>query len=692
MRSYVLLVILPALIFLLNQKPVEESSRPQPAEEQDGSVNSGDRQKDFRAPSPFLAERKAFAKRRSAQNRMETRFRDLSVPEPSNLSEFIADRSAAIALGKALFWDMQVGSDDRTACATCHHKAGSDSRTRNVLFSTDTKVFPGPNKLLSEVTENVPKQPKGRLFSVDKPWSVGSPGVVLKRFKQLSKTVTGAYVEESSPLTDKDKEILKHRIELYGDARQVTGRNSPTVINAAFNDRQFHDGRAANIFNGYDGLGEQGDDQNNPYGRWKLVNGKPVLLPSLRIANASLASQAVRPVLSEFEMSWIGRTFFQVGRKLLSRKVLQYQKVAVDDGVLGAWSDSRGGLTIGYQELIQRAFQPQWWACGENISPKPGGESGSMLEWNFSLFYGLSVMLYQETLISGDAAFDRYMNGNAAAMTDRQLQGFDKFIKFECMECHGGPTFAGAGVAQVRGDLREFEAEDDAEHPGFVPDPDGLEIIEFMKLNPFQKTQELRPYDNGFYNLGVTDSKDDLGIGGGIFLSAMNPQAAPLAGAVPPSLRSKRGESQAQSVQVYQETNSLKPGLAQPILFSFAKRKFGDKAIVDGAFKTSSLRNITLTGPYMHSGVYSTLEGVLDFYRRGGDFPNNPHLHPAMREFQANVGTPAMMTPEDSQLIIEFLHSLTDERVQREVAPFDHPSLILDDQNTEWPAVGKSGR
>ncbi|MFC2109641.1 cytochrome-c peroxidase [Bacteroidota bacterium] len=37
-----------------------------------------------------------------------------------------------------------------------------------------------------------------------------------------------------------------------------------------------------------------------------------------------------------------------------------------------------------------------------------------------------------------------------------------------------------------------------------------------------------------------------------------------------------------------------------------------------GAFKTPTLRNISLTAPYMHNGVYNTLEEVLDFYNKGG--------------------------------------------------------------------------
>jgi len=36
------------------------------------------------------------------------------------------------------------------------------------------------------------------------------------------------------------------------------------------------------------------------------------------------------------------------------------------------------------------------------------------------------------------------------------------------------------------------------------------------------------------------------------------------------------------------------------------------------AFKISTVRNAALTAPYMHNGVYATLEQVLDFYNKGG--------------------------------------------------------------------------
>ena len=62
----------------------------------------------------------------------------VSVPRPDNINNFIKDKTAAIALGKTLFWDMQVGSDGIQSCASCHFNAGADSRSKN-------QITPGSN-------------------------------------------------------------------------------------------------------------------------------------------------------------------------------------------------------------------------------------------------------------------------------------------------------------------------------------------------------------------------------------------------------------------------------------------------------------------------------------------------------------------------------------------------------------------
>jgi len=58
----------------------------------------------------------------------------LPVPEPLDLFNYVQDKSAAIRLGKALFWDMQVGSESMQAYyASCHSHAGADDRSTNTL-------------------------------------------------------------------------------------------------------------------------------------------------------------------------------------------------------------------------------------------------------------------------------------------------------------------------------------------------------------------------------------------------------------------------------------------------------------------------------------------------------------------------------------------------------------------------------
>ncbi len=73
------------------------------------------------------------------------------------------------------------------------------------------------------------------------------------------------------------------------------------------------------------------------------------------------------------------------------------------------------------------------------------------------------------------------------------------------------------------------------------------------------------------------------------------------------------------------------------------------------AFKTPTLRNIELTAPYMHNGVYETLEQVIDFYNRGGGagigitLPN-----------QTLPPDPLNLTPAEQSALIAFLRALTD--------------------------------
>lgn len=75
-------------------------------------------------------------------------------------------------------------------------------------------------------------------------------------------------------------------------------------------------------------------------------------------------------------------------------------------------------------------------------------------------------------------------------------------------------------------------------------------------------------------------------------------------------------------------------------------------------FKVPTLRNIALTGPYMHDGRFETLEEVIDFYSE--NVANHPQLDPLLRD--AN-GQPKRLnlSAEDKDALIVFLETLTDE-------------------------------
>ncbi|WP_240788907.1 cytochrome-c peroxidase [Psychroserpens sp. NJDZ02] len=74
-----------------------------------------------------------------------------------------------------------------------------------------------------------------------------------------------------------------------------------------------------------------------------------------------------------------------------------------------------------------------------------------------------------------------------------------------------------------------------------------------------------------------------------------------------------------------------------------------------GMFKTPTLRNIDITGPYMHNGVYQTLEEVLNFYNLGGGGGLGFDLEHQTLPFD-NLD----LTETEQQAIIAYMKTLTD--------------------------------
>ncbi|MFN6462020.1 MAG: cytochrome-c peroxidase [Nostoc sp. DedVER02] len=599
--------------------------------------------------------------------------KSISVPEPDNLGDFVKDKVAAIKLGKTLFWDMQVGSDGITACASCHFHAGADNRSKN-------QIAPGLLRINSDGTEN-----PDTVFNVG-----GLPNYQLKPedFPFHSNDVSSSQGIFNTKFVDVRPGNAQDQVTNEPDAvfnvggvnvRRVEPRNTPSVIDAAFNFRNFWDGRAQNIFNGVNPFGLR--DPNAAIA--KAANPSQLEFVKISLKNSSLASQAVGPPLSSFESSADGRTFQEIGdkfgridkrsvsaskgkklprklaKKLLPLRPLGKQVVHPQDSVLGADSRSpKPGLKDKtYEQLIQDAFKSEWWKSNRLIQVDAEGRRTfikkpdrslntneyTLMEYNFSLFFGLAVQLYESTLIANDTPFDQFLEGKAP-LTLEQQKGKQVFEgKGLCIGCHAGSELTAASVSSVAKDGR-------------------------LKRAPFgARSAE----DNGFFNIGVTPVTDDPSLGSNDAFG--NPLS----------------EVRLAQLGKFQLLLGENPPTLTPPLDS------SETIFPAGAFKAPGLRNVELTAPYFHNGGYATLEQVVDFYNRGGDFGLLP---------------PLGLVEEEKQQLVAFLKSLTDDRVRHEKAPFDHPQLFVPnghpgsstsvindgsgkatDELLEIPAVGKDG-
>ena len=273
-------------------------------------------------------------------------------PLPAGLDRYVLDQTALVALGKAFFWDLQAGSDGRTACATCHFHAGADHRVQHQLSGPDAvmnqvlTIQDFPFHKLSNTGNN-----RSAVVS-DKRQVAGSMGVIAREFVEVehgNDTDISRVVAFPSPFMPNGYHV-----------RQVTARNSPSVINAVYNVRNFWDGRASSVFTGATPFGDSDG------GLHALVARNGVLeREAVRMENASLASQAVGPALNSTEMSWAGRSWPQLGRKLLSLAPLARQRVSPTDSVLGAKANPEGNGLLpewSYGALIQAAFRPEYYS------------------------------------------------------------------------------------------------------------------------------------------------------------------------------------------------------------------------------------------------------------------------------------------------------------------------------------------
>ena len=287
------------------------------------------------------------------------------------------------------------------------------------------------------------------------------------------------------------------------------------------------------------------------------------------------------------------------------------------------------------------AFQPKWWNSDVVVDKDSNflhtgrpvnTDEYSQMEYNFSMFWGMAIQMYESTLVSNNSRFDQFMDGNRGALTAQEQRGLDRFQgKGHCTSCHNGGEITDATVSNVLA------------HGG---------VVEVLPGG--------RWHDIGFHNIGVRPVTDDLGI----------------AASDPSGLASLSAAQMASMGQL--------SGTAVPP---------GAPVSVRGAVKTPSLRNIELTAPFFLNGGQASLEQVVDFYSRGGDFPS-ADVDPSLER--------ASFSADDKAAVVAFLKSLTDERVHAQSAPFDHPSLTIPngmvmidgalmEQTVTIPATGASG-
>jgi cytochrome c peroxidase len=75
-----------------------------------------------------------------------------------------------------------------------------------------------------------------------------------------------------------------------------------------------------------------------------------------------------------------------------------------------------------------------------------------------------------------------------------------------------------------------------------------------------------------------------------------------------------------------------------------------------GRFKTPTIRNIEVTGPYMHDGSVTTLEEVVELYDKGGE--DNPLLDGGIR--------PLKLTDQEKKDLVAFMKALTSPEYKKE--------------------------
>jgi cytochrome c peroxidase len=256
-----------------------------------------------------------------------TAFALAAATRTSQIETTIAPRTntAAIHLGRLLFWDPILSGNNDTACATCHHPDFAYADGRDLSRGT------------------------------------GSVGLGPKRV-----------------------DVSKGQVP-------VVKRNSPTILNVAFN--------------GVDDDDDDDDDDGDRRGRRRFA----VTPQSVNQARApmfwdsrvrSLETQALEPIKALEEMR--GHAYPEA--EAVDMVVARIRKIPE------------------YVALFQEAFGPGTTVDGPRI--------------------GDAIAAFERSLVAMNSPFDRFRAGDLDALTAQQRRGLDTFDEVGCDRCHDGPMFS----------------------------------------------------------------------------------------------------------------------------------------------------------------------------------------------------------------------------------------------------------
>ena len=197
----------------------------------------------------------------------------------------------------------------------------------------------------------------------------------------------------------------------------------------------------------------------------------------------------------------------------------------------------------------------------------------------------LSIAAFVRSIVSYDSPYDRYLEGDLAALSPAAERGLELFFseELECFHCHGGFNFTDSTT----------HANSNIDQVGF--------------------------HNTGLYNLNAS------------------------------------GDYPEDNTGLFDMTGQVRDM---------------------GRFRAPSLRNISLTAPYMHDGSIATLDAVIDHYARGGRLiaegsnAGDGRLSPFKSEFVDGFE----LSDAERADLIEFLSSLTDNSVvtnERWADPFE---------------------